>query len=206
MMEKRKKEKTKLHLVGNQICPFCRLIPPSDEEANYLMQKRADAGDVEAIHNLGFYYTNGMYGLPQDQAKALELWHRAAELGRADAYFNIGCNYAAGQGVERDMEKAMRYWEQGAMRGCADARHNLGVFEKYGNIDDMDRSIRHFMIAVRDGHNKSLEKIKGLYKEGYATKDDYTKALRIYQEYLNEVKSSQRDKAAAASEIYKYID
>ena len=40
---------------------------------------------------------------------------------------------------------------------------------------------------------------------GKATKDVYTKALRSYQEYLNEVKSSQRDKAAAAREDYKYI-
>ena len=39
---------------------------------------------------------------------------------------------------------------------------------------------------------------------GYATKDDYTAALRAYQAYLAEVKSSQRDKAAAADANYRY--
>jgi len=43
-----------------------------------------------------------------------------------------------------------------------------------------------------------------MYLIGYATKDDYTKALQSYQEYLGEIKSCQRDKAAAAHERYRY--
>ena len=39
---------------------------------------------------------------------------------------------------------------------------------------------------------------------GHATKDDYAKALRAYQAYLAEIKSDQRDKAAAASADYRY--
>lgn len=54
-----------------------------------------------------------------------------------------------------------------------------------------------YMIAARSGYANSLEKIKGLYKYGDATKDDYTKALRSYQTYLDEIKSRQRDEAAA---------
>ena len=59
------------------------------------------------------------------------------------------------------------------------------------------------MIAARSGENKSLERIKLLYTYGNATKDDYTTALRSYQTYLGEVKSSQRDRAAAFSEGYR---
>jgi hypothetical protein len=29
----------------------------------------------------GRYYDEGIHGLPQDHAKALELWHQAGELG-----------------------------------------------------------------------------------------------------------------------------
>ena len=43
-----------------------------------------------------------------------------------------------------------------------------------------------------------------MYTNGKATKEDYTTALRAYQEYLGEIKSVQRDKAAAASERYRY--
>ncbi len=40
---------------------------------------------------------------------------------------------------------------------------------------------------------------------GNATKEEYTKALQLYQAYLSEIKSPQRDKAAAAhDECYRY--
>ena len=37
-----------------------------------------------------------------------------------------------------------------------------------------------------------------------ATKDDYAKALRAYQANLVEIKSPQRDQAAAFNDAYKY--
>jgi hypothetical protein len=40
---------------------------------------------------------------------------------------------------------------------------------------------------------------------GHATKDQYGQALRQYQEYLDEVKSDQSDKAAAHSDEFKYL-
>ena len=46
--------------------------------------------------------------------------------------------------------------------------------------------------------------IQQLYKLGHATKDDYSKALQAYQKYLDEIRSEQRDKAAAANDKYKY--
>lgn len=70
-----------------------------------------------------------------------------------------------------------------------------------GNID---RATKHFMIAVRGGDPESLETIKQMYLNRLATKGDYTTALQAYQEYLGEIKSVQRDKAAAASEVYRY--
>lgn len=60
------------------------------------------------------------------------------------------------------------------------------------------------MIAVRDGYSDSLEQIKRLYSHGHATKDDYMEALQSYQAYLDEIKSDQRDKAAAAGVNNRY--
>ena len=97
---------------------------------------------------------------------------------------------------------AKHYYEVAAMGGNAIARHNLGNMEsERGNVD---RAIKHYMIAVRDGDNDSLKEIQDLYSDGHATKDDYIEALRLYQEYLGEIKSVQRDKAAAADEENRY--
>ena len=53
------------------------------------------------------------------------------------------------------------------------------------------------MIAVGGGDDISLKKIQEFYTNGHATKDDYATSLRAYQTYLVEIKSTQRDKAAA---------
>ena len=68
----------------------------------------------------------------------------------------------------------------------------------------MDRTLKHHMIAAGLGDNDSLEKIKQLFMNGHASKDDYAKALHVYQANLVEIKSTQRDQAAAFNDAYKY--
>jgi len=45
---------------------------------------------------------------------------------------------------------------------------------------------------------------KAIKLDGHATKEDYTKALQLYQTYLGEIKSNQRDEAASADEDNRY--
>jgi len=186
-------------------CPFCR-VPAHEtfDEELERMKKRVDAGDTIAIHFLGCWYSEGEKGLPLYYTKALELWHRAAHLGYAEAYCNIGYSYANGiRGVVLDKKKAQYYYKLAAMAGDTQARHNLGNNElRAGN---MDRALKHYLIAGGCGHANSLGTIKELYSRESITKEDYTKALRSYQAYLSEIKSAQRDEAAAFSkEMYRY--
>ena len=179
----------------NQLCPFCRAPVMIKEE-------KVELNDAIAIRNLGVFYDRGLYGLAQNRAKALEYWHRAAKLGSVNAYHNIGNAYYNGNGVEVDKKKANQYYELAAMSGDVSARYNLGVLEKQaGNVD---RTLKHYMIAVEGGSKKSLENIKVLYTEGYVAKDDYAKALRSYQAYLDDIKSEQRDQAAADGRCQYY--
>ena len=189
----------------DQLCPFCRVpAPTSEEEIFKRLKKRVEVGDAEAIHNLGCDYDEGGYGLPQDWEKALELWYRAAELDNTKSYYCIGNAYVFGRGVERDEKKAIHYWELAAMGGDENARHNLGIFEN--NAGNYERALKHFMIAVGSGYNVSLKPVKQLCMRGRAKKDDYAKALQAYQAYLSEVKSDDRDKAAAFDEVFKYYE
>jgi len=45
-----------------------------------------------------------------------------------------------------------------------------------------------------------------MYTNGYATEHDYARALKGYQAYVREIKSDDRDKAAAFDDEYKYYD
>ena len=187
-----------------QKCPFCRVpTPTSDDEIIEMAKKRVEVDDVKIIRDLGCCYNNGTHGLPQDWDKALELWHRAGELGSASAYYSIGNAYWFGEGVERDIEKARHFWEVAAMGGEAYARYNLADLEE--DAGNMDRALKHYMIAVGCGDDESLKRIREFYTNGHATKDDYAKALRAYQTYVDGIKSAQRDEAAAYnSDEYRY--
>jgi len=189
------------NIVEKRVCPFCRIpTPTSEKEAIKREKKRVDLGDAHAIYNHGVYYRDGENRFSIDHTEALELWHRAGELGCAAAYLNIGYAYKRGKGVEVDETKATYYYELAAMQGDAHARYNLGNNEAFaGNID---RGLKHHMIAARDGYSDSLEMIKQMYSKGFATKEDYTKALQSYQAYLDEIKSRQRDEAAATNANY----
>ena len=62
----------------------------------------------------------------------------------------------------------------------------------------MDRAVKHYMIVAGAGCDDSLKGIRQLYLEGRATKDDFEKALRSHKEAKDEMKSDQREAAAAA--------
>ena len=186
-------------------CPFCRTsVPSTDKEIIEMYKRRVEVGDAHGIYGLGCFYSNGAFGLQQDYSKALELWHRAGELGNAKAYHNIGHAYHTGRGVERDDQKANHYYELAAMGGDASARYNLGNSER--RVGNWDRALKHYMIAAGGGYNGSVKKIRQMYLDGYATKEDYTSALRAYQVYLEEVRSEQRNEAAAYGDRFKYLD
>ena len=125
--------------IDNTKCAFCRTpAPTSEEEMIEWLLKRMEVNDADAINTIGCNYRDGRYGITQDYDKALELFHRAADLGYAEAYLNIGYAYINGDGVEVDEKKAIHYFELGAIGGDATARHNLGYNEH--NAGNMERA------------------------------------------------------------------
>jgi len=165
--------------VTGKLCAFCRIpVPESDEEVIGRMKKPAETGDPIAIFNMGVYYYEGLYNLPQHYTKALDWYQRAAELGHAGAQFNIGITYIDGGGIEVDKKKAKHYYELAAMQGDSYARHNLGVIEfQEGN---MDRATKHFIIAVEGGYNDSLNSTISKYFTRMAMQPK-TSILMLYE-------------------------
>ena len=98
-----------------------------------------------------------------------------------------------GKGVEKDEKKELHHAEQAAIGGHPDARYNLGCFE--WNFGRMDRAVKHLIIAAKLGYDRSFEAVKGLYKDGYVSKEDFAAALRGHQAAIDATKSPQREEA-----------
>ena len=90
-----------------KLCPFCK-TPPAESDAENVerTKKLMEKGNADAFKQIAGLYADGTYGMPQDRAKANELYLKAGELGCADAYFNLGRAYRLGRGVEINEKKA----------------------------------------------------------------------------------------------------
>jgi TPR repeat protein len=83
-------------------------------EALPLLQHAADAGSPEGAHRLALLYAAGTDGTPRNDAKALELFEKAAAAGHVRAQINAGTMYFRGQGTTRDLIKARAWLEKAA--------------------------------------------------------------------------------------------
>ena len=158
-----------------------------------MIQARAEKKDPEAIYFLGLKYFFGEVGLQKDMRRAVKLWTEAAELGSVEALFDLGNSYCNGDGVQQDDAKGAEFYKKAAMQGHVESRYNLGTLE--GEKGNYDRALRHFLIPAKMGLIHSLEKIKQMFMDGLATKEQYSRALKGYQDAVEETKSHDRDEA-----------
>ncbi|KAL7542296.1 hypothetical protein ACHAXR_013397 [Thalassiosira sp. AJA248-18] len=109
--------------------------------------------------------------------------------------------YDSGKFMENDEKKALHHYQCAAMGGCEQSRYNLGCLGIDRDRGNVERAIKHWMVAATAGGNRSLKSIRNVFLLGQATKAEYEKALRVHQKYLREVKSDQRDRANDAIPI-----
>ena len=93
----------------------------TDTPAIAALRVKANAGDADAQHNLGYAYDIGQ-GVPQDYAQAAAWYRKAAEQGLAAAQSNLGAMYAKSQGVPQDYAQAVAWYCKAAEQGLANAQ------------------------------------------------------------------------------------
>jgi TPR repeat protein len=81
--------------------------------------------------------------------------------------------------------------EAAAVAGHHEARNNIGLKEfKSGN---MDRAIKHFIIAASAGHYKSMHNLLVAFKKGYVSRESMDSTLAAYNNSCAEMRSEARD-------------
>lgn len=125
------------------------------KEALRAMQHAADAGSSEGMHQLALVQATGVPGMPRNDAKAAELFEKAAKAGHRRAQLNIGILYARGQGVARDLVQARAWLEKAAAGGDAYALYALGRAMEDGHgpaQPDFTRAADLYRQAAEKGH------------------------------------------------------
>ena len=159
------------------------------------MKKRVAANDPVALIAVG----RGAYQ-KKDFDGAFAYWTKAAELGDAEAHFELSVLYRNGEGVEKDEKKEYYHLEEAAIRGHPSARHNLGYYERMSGRTE--RSAKHYIIAVNVGFDESIQTLKEYYKHGLVSKEDFAGALRAHQAAVAAVDATKSPQREAAEKFY----
>jgi len=152
-----------------------------DREALRLIQQAADAGSAEGNHRLGLINAQGLAGVPRNEAKAVELFEKAAAAGHTRAQINLGILYLRGQGVTRDLVQARAWLEKAAASDDAQALYALGraLSDSSGQaIADPVRAADLFRRAAEKGHVLAGLRYGLALSEGNGVKRDPAAAQR----------------------------
>jgi TPR repeat protein len=91
--------------------------------------------------------------------------------------------------------KYLYYFSQAAIIGNHHARHNLGCFESLNC--NLERAMKHFRIAAKNGVKESLESLRTKVVEGVIEQSEFDSILEDYETSVNEEMNEERDLAAA---------
>ena len=138
----------------------CKMYDVGDYEAAYeTWSPAAVAGDADSQFGMGQLYANG-YGVPLDDAQALDWYSKAAEQGHGDAQCQLGVMHANGWGVPMDEAEAMKWYKLAAENGVTEAMINVGTMYQNGFSVEQDKieALKWFTIAAKLGDQNATAK------------------------------------------------
>ena len=126
----------------------------------------AEQGDVDAQYSLGGMYYRG-YGVPENNAKAVKWYRKAAEQGHADAQVNLGYMYDNGNGLPENDAEAVKWYLKAAEQGYVVAQFNLGIMYSNGDVIPVN-NIKAYMwlsLAKTLGYKDAADRLDIIKKQ-----------------------------------------
>lgn len=110
--------------------------------------------------------------LKGDYQAAFEEWQPLAELGDAEAQYNLGVMFDEGASVEQDLAQAARWYRKAAEQGFVDAQTNLGMmyYRGEGVPADLNEASRWLQRAADMGDLEAANLLEQI--AGYSNKDN----------------------------------
>ena len=141
-----------------------KIIPPQQK---FTEEQIAEG---KRINKLGTDYYYGRDGVEKDRAKALEYYEQAAELGNADATYNVGMCAKLGMGCRKDLDVASYYYYQAAKLGHERAFDELKALAEAGDAKAQNR----YGICFEYGYCTKIILKNAVYWYDQAAKQGYS--------------------------------
>jgi TPR repeat protein len=156
----------------------------------------AAIGDDVAQYNLGVEFFRGA-NVPQDYAKAANLWRKASDAGNTGASNNLGFLIYYGMGVEQDYPEGIRLWRLAAGRGLAESQVHMAQAYSDGRFLKNDL-IEAYAWAKAGKHNSiSMEETMENPQIAELVARDADKVLAQVGRKLSHIERAAAEKKAA---------
>ena len=157
-------------------------VEPNAEMAVAYFKIAAELGHMLAQMAVGSYY----YAL-NDCYEAIKWISMAAELGNAEALFNLGVFYMEGMGCDQDMELSAKYFHRAARRRHPEAQFAYGdlLSQGWGVEQDEKRAVKWFLDAAENGHVEAMYRLGEAYEQGIGTEVNLEAAKKWYEAACN---------------------
>lgn len=120
-----------------------------------------------------------------DYSKALEYFERAAELGSAEAQYNLGIFYRDGIGLEKSLEKAMHWLEQCAQQDFPAAQAELSVcLMNEDNPEQSNIQAMKWALLAKKNNEPRAEKIIEIL-ENHMTREEIAEAQKLTKSLIH---------------------
>jgi localization factor PodJL len=169
------------------------------ENQNDALRRLADAGDVDAMEELGRRYIQGA-GVAPDAAEGAKWMLRAAAKGSPRAMFNAGVMHERGFEVPKDLAKAVEWYRKAVAAGVPMAQHNLALLMRDGTGTRADPvgAFEMMRAAARAGVSNSMLALAIMHENGQGTRRDNVAAIVWYAMAAQFAKFAEGEK----SEVY----
>ena len=151
-----------------------RGVEQNQQEAICWYRKSAEQGNQNAASAL---FTLGVTCYEKgDYTQAVQHFHAAAELGVAEAQYNLAICYARGEGVEKNLDTAITWAERAHEQGL-EAADELSFKLRL----EREAAKPHFLIAAERGDANAQFALALRYADGDGVEQDQSKAVHWYQ-------------------------
>lgn len=137
----------------------------NESRAQYLLKRAADSGYVPAIVELGLWHYSGRVGFAVNQARATELWYKAASLGSVEASIRLAVTALLDTAVASPRATYLGLLRAAAAEGSVLAEVALGyAYERGVGVDENEgEAARYYRSAASRGSQDAFRALRRMY-------------------------------------------
>ena len=158
-----------------------------DETSVVSLEKKAQKGDVIAQYELALKYKSGTDTSKQNAGLFIKWLTSAADLGYANAQYDLGLCYLWGSNVPKDDGQAIYWLKKSAHQQYALAQYSLGMYyiENYNPSVSVNEIISFLESAGDNGKSDGFYQLGMMYEDGLLVQKELEKAMEYFTKAIS---------------------